>query len=883
MLTENELLRLYIQQNIPLIGRKAVDTIRASEPVRRVGGGTHNVATRFASRKMGCVIQAESHKGELPAIYYWEHDPDTHEFYDQPSKVKLSYQNADGKRISHLSTPDYFLIQEHWMGWVECKPEEDLKASYENGSNRYVPDGHGGWRCPPGEEFATQFGLGFKVRSTQETNWMLVRNLEFLSDYLQDRCPPPSQEIFSAITKHFCGERWMLLRQLLELPEVDADTVYALIAYGLLFVDLEHELLSEPGFTNVCADHLSAQIYQHQRRGANTQAVVPLHSILLASGTSIVWDGSPWKLLNVGATDVFLEDENRDITNLRLDTFQSLVARGAITGVPAEADQRHELAARIMKRAAPVDLESAIQRFDHLNAAETGVVSVPLRTLRYWRKRASEGEINLGNRFAGLVPRISARGNRTRKVNLEVVVVMNEVIDADVFEAFQPKISVCYGKVRNLCTERGLSPPSDKTFRAEIKRREEESVVLARQGRRAVYGITEFQWHVDQSTPRHGERPFEIGHIDHTELDVELVDSRTGANLGRPWLTILLDAFTRMVLAFFLTFDPPSYRSCMAVIRHTVQRHGRIPKTIVVDQGSDFESLYFEALLARLETHKKSRPAAKGRFGSVIERFFGVSNQAFIHNLRGNSQSLQKPRSMSPSHDPRTLAVWTLPALTDAFERFVDNTYAGLKHPALGMPPKEAMARGLAMSGCRNHVLIPYAEDFIRLCMPTTVAGKALVRTGRGIKIKGIFYWHASFREPTVTRTKVHIVYDPFDISRAYALVNNGWVLCRSEHQAFFERRTEREIAAISQEIRVLHHLADVRRGVNAADIAAYVGKARESETVLLQQRRDAERRSNEASTLTTRPPVPALGNKTPAENNIWSTPISIETFEELK
>jgi len=881
MLTDNELLHLYIQQNIPLIGRKAVDTIRVSEPVRRVGGGTHNVATRFASRKMGCVIQAESHKGELPATYYWEHDPDTHEFYDQPSKVKLSYQNAGGRRISHLSTPDYFLIQECWMGWVECKPEEALNESFEGGSNRYVPDGNGGWRCPPGEEFATQFGLGFKVRSTQETNWMLIRNLEFLSDYLQGRCPPPSQESTCEITKHFSGERWMLLRQLLEQPEIDADAVYILIAFGILFVDLESELLSEPGFTYVCVDRLSAQIYQHQQKGASTQTIVPLHSILLASGTAIVWDGRPWRILNVGSSDIFLEDENRDITNVRLEVFQTLVASGAIAGIQINADHRHELSAKIMKRAAPIDLEAAIQRFDTLNAVETGVVSVPQRTLSYWRKLANEGEATCGNRFAGLIPRISARGNRTRKINTEVVLVMNEVIDADVIEAFQPNISICYGKVRNLCIERGLLPPSEKTFRAEIKRRTEESIVLARQGRRAVYSITEFQWHIDQSTPRHGARPFEIGHIDHTELDLELVDSRTGANLRRPWLTILLDAYTRLVLAFFLTFDPPSYRSCMAVIRNAVQRHGRIPKIIVVDQGSDFEGLYFEVLLARLETHKKSRPAAKGRFGSVIERFFGVSNQAFIHNLRGNSQSLQSPRSMSPSHDPRTLAVWTLPALTDAFEKFVDDTYAGLKHPALGMPPKEAMARGLAITGCRSHILIPYTEEFIRICMPTTTAGKALVRTGRGIKIKGIFYWHPSFRDPTVTRTKVHIVYDPFDVSRAYALVSGNWVLCRSEHQALFERRTEREIAAITQEIRVMHHLADVQRSVNAADIAAYVAKVRESETVLLQQRRDAERRINESpAPIQT---APALGNQSPVENSLWSTPISIETFEELK
>lgn len=298
-------------------------------------------------------------------------------------------------------------------------------------------------------------------------------------------------------------------------------------------------------------------------------------------------------------------------------------------------------------------------------------------------------------------------------------------------------------------------------------------------------------------------------------------------------------------------------------------------------QGSDFESLYFEALLARLETHKKSRPAAKGRFGSVIERFFGVNNQTFIHNLRGNSQALQRPRSMSQSHDPRSLAVWTLPALTDAFEGFVDTVYAELKHPALGISPKDAMARGLALTGSRAHILIPYTEDFNRLCMPTTIAGKALVRPGRGIKIKCIFYWHPVFREPAVIRTKVHVVYDPFDASRAYALVGGEWVLCRSEHQAMFERRTEREIVAITQEIRVLHHLADVRRGVNAGDISSYISKARESETVLLQQRRDAERRGNEIEVPAL--PAPTPDNQSSAECNLWSGPIAIEIFEELK
>ena len=59
----------------------------------------------------------------------------------------------------------------------------------------------------------------------------------------------------------------------------------------------------------------------------------------------------------------------------------------------------------------------------------------------------------------------------------------------------------------------------------------------------------------------------EICHIDHTQLDIELVCSRTGRTLGRPWATLLIDATSRRILAIYLTFDEPSYRSCMMVLR----------------------------------------------------------------------------------------------------------------------------------------------------------------------------------------------------------------------------------------------------------------------------------------------------------------------------
>lgn len=898
MLNTEQLQAYFTRNHIPPAARQVIEDVRESAPTRRVGGGTHNVACRFASDKMGQVIQAESHKGELPAIYVWEHDPATYEFYDQPPPVKLSYRNATGKTVTHMSTPDFFVLREGWAGWVEFKPEEHLLQSRESGCERFILTEDGTWRCPPGEQFAAQFGLSFKVMSSKEHNHLFVRNLEFLTDYFDTSCPSSSDEARQAVERAFADNRWLLLSDLLGCDGIAADTVYTMIAKGQLHALLESELLSEPIFTYICRDEFSAQIYKNQRRGAQEpegRSLTPLNAVELVAGTPILWDGKPWRILNVGDHEIFLHDEAKTISPLLHEQFKTLVSSGDITGLESSVDDRQAAADQALRQASNLDLDSATERQrailaeGNIKEEPTGAPGsekekkpTPKRTLDYWKKLAREGEMLYGNSYVGLISRKSRRGNRNRKISDKVIELMTQIITTEVLTKHKPLLTACYGALITLCNEESVQPPSDKTFRAQIKRYREEKIILAREGRRAAYSVSEFVWHLDQSAPRHGERPFEIGHIDHTQLDIELTDSLTGSNLGRPWLTVLMDAFTRMILAIYLTFDPPSYRSCMMVIRNAVIRHHRIPKTIVVDQGSDFESAYFERLLARLKSHKKSRPAAKARFGSVIERFFGVANQAFLHNLAGNTQASKNPRRMSPSHDPKKLAVWTLPSLSAAIEEYAYERYADMPHSALGMPPRVAMARGLAMAGERTHMLIPFSEGFKLLCLPTTPAGKAKVRAGKGIKILGIHYWHASFRDPRIAGKTVDIRYDPFDISRAYAFVDGAWQLCRSEYQANFERRTEREIATISQELRAFKRIAssDPNRRLRAEYIAAYLNALRTSEAVLLQQRRDAEKL---AANKELPPASPPTSSAFESRDDLWSSSQPMNTYEDLK
>ena len=319
-----------------------------------------------------------------------------------------------------------------------------------------------------------------------------------------------------------------------------------------------------------------------------------------------------------------------------------------------------------------------------------------------------------------------------------------EAMDKAICEDFETvknkKASTVYNALVLRCDELKITPPSKTTFYGAIKKRSKYEQIKARQGPRAAYQHEAFYFRLSDSVPRHGDRPFEIAHIDHTELDVELVCSRTGNNLGRPWLTLMLDAFSRRILALYLTYDPPSYRSCMMVLRTCVRQHGRLPQNIVVDGGKEFRSIYFQMLLGVYEITRKSRPAAKARFGSVVERVFGVANTQFIHNLAGNTQLTKNVRQLTKSVDPKNHAVWTLEALYAVLCRYSYEVYDTIEHRALGQSPREAFAQGMMIGGERRHRFITYDDAFRVLTLPTTSKGTARVVPRSGVKINYFYY-----------------------------------------------------------------------------------------------------------------------------------------------
>jgi putative transposase len=822
-----------------------IGSIRAAQPHRRVTGRAKNVSGVYPSRKMGLTIQFESHTVELWAIYQMEHDPNVLEFYDQPPAFKIQYKNSAGRNIGHYHTPDFFVLRTDGACWEEWKTEKELEKLTQKYPLRYQKI-DGTWRCPPGEAHAKTYGLQYVVHSSDSLNPVFTQNLMFLEDYFRFDSNVTNfvREVVRSAVQTTPGIS--LAAVLKEEAGVRANDVYALIATEQLYVDLYAAPLIEHWRVQLYLDQVDYDAKKNilALQKAINNSLAPLSKLL--PNTTIIWDTRLWTLVNLGETTTTLVPEFGQPIQLPTAFFLQLLDTGAIKITASESETTiNETVRAFMDDASPADLREANKKFNLVQAYfqnKTDIYfDVTPRTLRRWVKQFREAEVKYGCGYVGLLPRTRKRGNRSSKAPTESTQLLDKFI-TDYFETSRqtPAASV-YRAYTRACDEKNIQPLSERTFYQRLKKRPQHEQTKKRKGIKAAYSTEPFVYELTSGTPRHGDRPFAIVHIDHTQLDIELRGTATGRLLGRPWLTLMIDAYSRRILATYLTFDSPSYRSCMMGLRILVQRFGRFPQAIVVDGGKEFHSLYFDTLLARYHCTKKIRPGGQPRFGSVIERLFGTTNTEFIFNLLGNTQASKQVRQLTASVDPKQLAVWTLGDLYTHLQYWTYEVYDHLYHASLGVPPVDVYNDGLILGGEREHLYMAYDEDFLMATRPSTSKGCALVQPGRGIKVNYIYYWNDAFLSCTVEKMSVPVRYDPFDMGVAYAYAEGRWVKCISQYYSIFAGRTEKEVLLAASEIKHLNKRTGVSSNLNAKRLADFIASVQEHETLLLQRLRDLE------------------------------------------
>ncbi len=825
MLTDDEFTAWHQGLDLSDKAVRTIAAIRSAPPSRLVRSGHTNATERYISRKMNCAIQAESYTVEGARVRLLDNDDDLIEFYDQPPAIWLTYLSPTGKKLPPIrTTMDFFEIRRDGAGWVECKTEQDLLKLTAHNAHHYMRDDEGRWRCPPGEAFAEALRLSCRVFSSTDIDWIYVRNLNFMEDYLRSDTPMVVPEIARHLVDLTRAEPGMTLSELLaQMTMGTPNDVYTLIAQATLHVDLRAAPLAEPRRVRVWAHRAMVASSRLLSRLSEVTTDPPDgdHSVRGVDGEMVVWDGRSWTILNRGERNVALKNDDEHVVPLSHDAFDALVREGSIvgTGHHLQADAHKEATERLLT-AGPKEHDEAMQRY-RIIAPDLGlpieeegsdpvVRRVTTRTKRRWIAAYGAAARRYGDHlaFIALLPDKKERGNRRGKLPPETTAIMDEF--RATYESIRaPNRKVVWGQICNACDRAGTVSPSYEAWCAYLLRQPSHRQKKRRMGHRAAYDVEPFYYELTLTTPRHGDRPFEIVHMDHALLDAETVCALTGRNLGKAWLTMATDANARRLLALVLSYQAPSTLSCMMVLREMVRRHGRLPQLIVVDGGPEFKSKQFEQFLATHRVHKRTRPKAKPRFGSVCERLFGTTNTELIHNLIGNTKIMRNVRQVTKGVDPRRQAVWTLEALAVALQCWADDLYDTTNHPALGMSPRAAFAQSLMTTGGRPHVKIPYDDAFIYSTLPSTPTGEAKVQVSRGVKIHNIYYWTKddSFRNSHVEGTKVPVRYDPLDVGHAYAYVGGRWRECLSEYHAQLHGRSAREIEMASKDIRQRKHI----------------------------------------------------------------------------
>ncbi|CAG0940366.1 hypothetical protein GALLN_00925 [Gallionellaceae bacterium] len=847
MLTDEALETIFDHQNTPEEGRKRIRWIRANSPIRRTEGGKRSVKVRFVSRKMGFVLEAEASGTEYAALRTYDNDEETLEIYTQPTTLTISYRNTAGRKITCQITPDLFLIRHDGFCLVECKREEELEKLAIRDPERFHKDPEGKWRSPPAEMAAAALGCRFAIRSSAENNWQLLSNLEFLEDYLHHPEVEIAEEARQTILGCLAKDRWASVQVLVEaLGNYGADPLYFMVVRGEVYFNLSAYRLSAPETALVFRDADFAKVYG-VFANCTAKASFPTNlGLQLRPGTLFDWDSCQWEILNVGEkrlTARQLGGSNDGMPFIELDAMQlqAMAESGALTAIsPTERVSQNQAEAKELLRSCSLDkLDIATYRYSVLFEGRSNDASV--RTIKYWLAQYRAAEIQYGNGLLGLVPNLhQTQGNRSFRFPPEVIEKIEQIVETDWGAAHQKSITACYGKLLLYCRELGLEAPSVKTFKKKLKRLSSANLMLRRLGSRRVYGEeVPYVW-LEYTTPRHGDRPFHIGHIDHTPIDLIVLDRTYQGVQKTIWLTVLVDAYSRVILGWYLTFDPPSYRSCMMVIRDCVRRNQRIPQFIITDQGSDFRSSYFEILLALLKCHKKDRPAGRPHFGSLIERLFKTTQEQFIHNLRGNKKAHIHFRQVSPSVDPVRHAIWTFEQLNVWIEDYINDVYHKNYHSTLGMSPLEAFNDGLAKAGLRAHQIIPFDRDFIVITCPSTAKGVAKV-TPQGVKINYLYFSCDAIADRRLFGEKVPVRYDPFNMGRAYVFVGGQWHEAYSRDFALFSGYSEKALRLATLQFRLEARRRNEHGRTNAARLAEFLISAEEQVELNRQRLSDSE------------------------------------------
>jgi putative transposase len=366
----------------------------------------------------------------------------------------------------------------------------------------------------------------------------------------------------------------------------------------------------------------------------------------------------------------------------------------------------------------------------------------------------------------------SSGGKGKTRIAPEVHTIITEVIQTMYLSRQKRSEELIVKEVRMRCRQAGYQMPAGNTIRARMHSLDPILVTQKRQGCEATRSLRSAAGKAPEP-----KGPLDIVQMDHTPIDLIVVEETSREPIGRPYLTLAIDTFTRCIVGMLVTFDAPSATSVGLCLAHTVMdksswlarlgivdmtwaMHGK-PVLIVMDNAPEFKS---DALKRGCEQHgikRDYRPGQQPHYGGIIERVIGTAMK-MVHELPGTTFSNTQERG---KYDSEANAVLTLREL-EKWLTLAIGTYHESVHGSLWETPAAFWKRSIESSAVFT---VKNEKAFLIDFLP--VIWRNIGRTG--FVIDHISYF-ADILKPWIARRdnmdKFIIRRDPRDLSRVWVL-----------------------------------------------------------------------------------------------------------------
>lgn len=310
------------------------------------------------------------------------------------------------------------------------------------------------------------------------------------------------------------------------------------------------------------------------------------------------------------------------------------------------------------------------------------------RTLARWYS----DYIKSGRMINSLIPKTNLSGSTALQTsNLEQALYKESL---KVFlKPEKPTIQAAFNKYSQLVITENktlisnfVKPISYKGYTKRIHALPPYEVMVARQGK---YKADLHYRVIGQHIP--ATRILERVEIDHTPLDLVVLDDELFVPLGRPYLTTIIDSYSSCILGFYISFNEPSYLSVSKALAHAVKPKPDVRvlygtqndwpcfgkfESMVVDNGAEFWSKDLHLACLQLTTNIQFNPPGKPWLKPLVERTFKTINDSALMTIPGKTfENILK----KGDYDPIAQAVLTFSALIKYMHVWiVDDYHQGL-------------------------------------------------------------------------------------------------------------------------------------------------------------------------------------------------------------